>query len=134
MSYLDTARASLEALRGRADQSTPAKAGAEGGVTPDQVAAMRLDEFAQAGLVVRVWSEVLGCRVLFVSDNVRDTDLAGEAEPIYRAEELRKLAVLRPSPEQLRRVHEWKAAFQGTIENVEELSEPEGRTDEEGSP
>ncbi|RMH15044.1 MAG: hypothetical protein D6701_10490, partial [Gemmatimonadetes bacterium] len=45
------------------------------GVQPDsgqadaeRIAAMPLDEFARAGLIVQVKSSVLGCRVLFVSD------------------------------------------------------------------
>ena len=46
--------------------------------------------------------------------------------PIYRAHELKKLAVLRPAPHHLRRIHEVKEVFKGTIAAVEDRAEVEG--------
>jgi hypothetical protein len=90
-----------------------------GGVSPvppselvAEVCAMRLDDFARAGLVVTVNSEVLGERVLFASDNARVDP--GELRPVYRAHELRALLGLSDTRE-LRRIHAIKRTFRGTI-------------------
>jgi hypothetical protein len=77
-----------------------------------EVCAMRLDDFARAGLVVTAWSDVLGERVIFASDNAIVDP--GELRPIYRARELRVLLGLR-DPGELRRIHEMKKKFRGTI-------------------
>jgi hypothetical protein len=77
-----------------------------------EVCAMRLDDFARAGLVVTVWSNVLGERIILASDNARVDP--GELRPIYRARELRALLGLR-DPAELRRIHEIKRTFRGTI-------------------
>jgi len=79
---------------------------------------MTLEDFAQAGLIVEVNSAVLGSRVLFVSDNVPDSRLAEAELPIYRAAELRRLAVLKPEPRTLRSLHEVKTIFEGAISDV----------------
>lgn len=83
-----------------------------------RIEAMDLAAFARAGLIVRVHSEVLGCDVLFVSDNVEASVLAGNDLPIYPARELRKLAVLGPEPHDLRCIHEVKTIFNGAITDV----------------
>jgi hypothetical protein len=76
------------------------------------VCQMPLEEFAQAGLVVTVYSEVLGETVLFASDNaVVDPS---ERRAVYRAAELREVLDLPPAG--LRRVHEVKKIFGGTVE------------------
>lgn len=125
MSYLETARASLEALRCRPERSTsPVTSASAMASTAEQVSVMRLDEFARAGLVLLVYSEVLGRRVVFVSDNVRDSDLAGTMGPVYRVGELRKLAALRSSPERRRRIDELRQVFGGTIEAVGNPHDP----------
>ena len=85
---------------------------------------MSLDQFAQAGLIVKVYSEVLGQDVLFVSDNVSDAALANRTLPIYRADELRKLALFNPSPIALRTVHISKTVFQGRIADVKSEEDP----------
>ena len=97
----------------------PAVADAMGGVSPAppselvaEVCAMRLDDFAGAGLVVTINSEVLGERVIFASDNALLDP--GELRPVYRAHELRALLGLR-DPGELRRIHEVKKTFRGTI-------------------
>ncbi len=116
MNYLQTAMATLEALRARTTAGPPAPS--KPPPSPSGVAGMSLAEFATAGLVVEVRSEVLGGRVLFVSDNVPASRLAGAQWPIYRAAELRRLAVLRPEPRTLRSLHEVKTIFEGTIDDV----------------
>lgn len=83
------------------------------------VADMTLDEFAQAGLTVRVWSEVLGSHVLFASDNAPDPAPTDSDLPVYRASELRKLALLDPEPQALRCLHEVKTIFKGDISDVQ---------------
>lgn len=97
----------------------PAVADAMDGVSPDppselmaEVCAMRLDDFAGAGLVVTVNSEVVGEQVIFASDNALLDP--GELRPVYRAHELRALLGLR-DPAELRRIHELKKTFRGTI-------------------
>lgn len=96
----------------------PAVADALGGVhgarpslLTAEVCAMRLDDFARAGLVIEVWSERLGEIVLFASDNTA-TD-PGERRCIYRAAELRE--TLRFDAVSLRRVHQVKHLFRGII-------------------
>jgi hypothetical protein len=119
MSYLDTAKDSLEALRSRsAPLSTEKPAVAVTGPSPEEVAAMRLSAFARAGLILRVYSGVLERDVHFVSDDVPESDLPDSDLPVYRAAELRKLALLRPEPHDLRRIHETKTIFHGVITDV----------------
>jgi hypothetical protein len=97
----------------------PAVADALGGVaeaSPSLLAgdpcAMGLEEFARAGLVVEVWSEVLGEAVVLASDDAW-VDPA-ELRVVYRARELRVLLGLMGARE-LRRIHEVKRTFRGTI-------------------
>jgi len=45
-------------------------------------------------------------------------ELAGEVLPVYRAAELRKLALLRSGPRAVRRVHEVKTILNGRITDV----------------
>lgn len=82
--------------------------------------ALRLDDFAGAGLVLEVRSELLADTVVFASDDARIAE--GETRVVYRAAELRELRRL--GPEQLRFVHELKRALRRrdteiTIEGVE---------------
>ncbi len=86
---------------------------------PEEVAAMTLDEFARAGLIVRVWSNVLGCEVFFVSDNVPAAELKGIDLQIYRTADLRKLEHLRQRPRDLRKIHDVKNIFDGAITDVQ---------------
>ena len=87
-------------------------------VDEEQVEAMTLDAFASAGLVVEVHSDVLGRNILFVSDNVHESSLTDLDLPVYRASELRKLAILQPTPRALRCIHGVKAVFGGAITDV----------------
>lgn len=89
----------------------------------DAVAAMKLDDFAQAGLIVLVRSEVLSTDVLFVSDNVPESKLEGRPEVVYRTHELKKLARVPPDPADLRNVHMVKEILGGTIEDVKNRSQ-----------
>ena len=114
MSYLDIADETLNRLR--ADWPTGA---ADEHDTAERVAAMKLSDFARAGLIVEVWSEVVGADILFVSDNVHRSKLKGRSEVVYRARELKKLARLPPDPPHLRTVHMVKEIFGGTIQSVE---------------
>lgn len=87
-----------------------------GGVNVDsisaaEVCAMRLSEFADAGLVVEVRSEVLGEVVVFAADNALLDP--GERRTVYRASELQPLFTLGPGD--LRAVHRVKRTFRGTI-------------------
>ncbi|NJL26519.1 MAG: hypothetical protein HC897_00920 [Thermoanaerobaculia bacterium] len=123
MSYLATAKEALSALRAGRDPEPKRCRGPEPDVTqqlptPKAVAAMTLDEFARAGLKVRVHSQVLACDVLFVSDNVSDDEIDARGLPVYRAQELKKLALMKPQPHSLRCIHEVKAVFKGTIEEI----------------
>ncbi|MDA8021138.1 MAG: hypothetical protein MPN21_27185 [Thermoanaerobaculia bacterium] len=121
MSYLETARESLEAIRRRSPQMSDATCAKEVPTpTSDEVAAMSLDDFAQAGLILRVRSAALDSQVLFVSDNVAKSALADEELVVYRASELHKPAVLHPEPHTLRCLHEVKSIFNGVITDVRE--------------
>lgn len=120
MKYLDIAREALESL-GKTTPSALSDGRAE--ATPqsqaEEVALMGLDEFARAGLVVKVSSSIIGADVLFVSDNVPDSKISGDGLTVYRVNELRKLVQLRPNPEELRKLQEIKRIFGGTILDVE---------------
>jgi len=85
-----------------------------------RVEEMTLEAFAEAGLILQVRSEVLGSSVLFVSDDVPEAALAGSDLPVYRAAELRKLALLSPAPHSLRGLHDAKTIFEGTITDVQD--------------
>lgn len=77
-----------------------------------QVLGMPLSGFATAGLRLVVYSELLGERVIFASDNAR-LPPADSERVVYRAEELRELLGL--APEELRRVHLVKRVFRGAV-------------------
>lgn len=86
---------------------------AEQTVLAEEVLKMALSEFARAGLRLLVRSKVLGETVLFCSDNALITDENRREHVVYRARELRELIGL--SPAALRRVHEVKRVFNGSI-------------------
>ena len=73
---------------------------------------MRLDEFAEAGLVLRVRSDALDEVVVFASDNA--TVDPHEPCVVYRARELVELVKLGESS--LREVHRIKKMFRGTVQ------------------
>jgi hypothetical protein len=98
------ARTVGEALGGVSETSTP--------LLTAGVCAMRLEEFARAALVVEMWSPMLDEAVVFASDDARVDP--GERRTVYRARELRVLLGL-ATPRELRRVHEAKRLFRGTI-------------------
>jgi hypothetical protein len=83
------------------------------------VCAMRLADFARAGLVVEVRSRVLEEVVVFASDNARVDP--GEPRTVYRAHELRVLLGLTAACE-LRRIHEVKRTFRGTITDASSVA------------
>ena len=85
---------------------------------PDHIASMTLDEFAHAGLVVRMRSGLLNRDVLFVSDNVPESALSSNNLPTYRACELRSLAILRPRSRTLQSIHQLTSLFHGAITDV----------------
>ena len=71
---------------------------------------MTLEELTAAGLVLKVWSEVLGESVLLVPDTYTPT--AGD--PItYTHEEVKVLT--EGSEDEVRAVHKIKKAFRGRI-------------------
>ncbi len=112
MSYLDIAKESLNRLQAE----EPAIRG--DGTEAEHVAGMKLSDFARAGLIVQVRSEVLETDVLFVSDNVPESRLRGRPEVVYRAHELKRLARVPPDPRGLRTVHMVKEIYGGTIQDV----------------
>ncbi len=87
---------------------------------------MPLSEFAQAGLIVTVFSRGLDCRVLFVSDNVPESALGSLTFPVYRAHELLKLARLSPPISSLRTINEVKQVFgvEAAVIEAERLQDP----------
>jgi len=86
--------------------------------TPQQIAAMSLPEFARAGLVARVKSDILDDEVVFASDNVPAESLRGLGSVVYRARELAELAACPPGSDALRIAHEVKRALGGSIQGV----------------
>lgn len=109
----------LRAVRRLQKAATPApKLAAVLEPEPDAlaVAEMSLEDFAHAGLVVKVKSRLLGEEVLFVSDNVRDLDESA-GPVVYRAAELRLLEG--KTPEDVKRLHRMKATFGGTLTEKE---------------
>jgi hypothetical protein len=77
-----------------------------------QVLAMPLSAFATAGLRLMVYSELLGERMIFASDDAH-LPASDSGCVLYRAKELRELLGLGPA--ELRRVHLVKRTFQGTV-------------------
>lgn len=105
----------IENLRSRSQGSS---SNISDSIEIDQIAEMELNQFAQAGLVVKVWSATLSSYVLFVSDNVDEKELGPTKLPVYRASEMRKLAILRPKQRALKEIHDVKNIFNGTISDV----------------
>ncbi len=87
---------------------------------PDQVQKLLLmtaEQFASAGLVVKIYSELLKSEVFLISDPA----LAKEVEGVtYTPEEIEVLAKIRYTlkphyRERLQKIHEAKKAFDGTL-------------------
>ena len=115
-------------MRDQGTDKTPQKPGEEvlggfggslpGGsekLEPDELPNMPLDDFAQAGLVATVWSELLGRDVLFVSDDVPEDAIREMEGTVYRARELRKLQSIELSARHLGTVDAVKRIFGGQI-------------------
>ena len=119
MSYLDIAAAALRELRERPSTPSPASPPSNDELF-DAFPDMTLDDFATAGLVAEVYSEILGQAVLFVSDNVPDHRIDARGRAVYRASELRKLESLRPSPSHLKSIHAVKDIFGGSVVEVKD--------------
>jgi hypothetical protein len=99
------ARPAVSDALGGVSESSPSLLAAE-------VRALQLEDFALAGLVIEIRSDVLGETVIFASDDARVDPR--ELRPVYRARELRVLLGL-TDPRELRRIHEVKRIFRGTI-------------------
>ena len=106
--------ASLLSLKATVLQALGGVAEEEPAFTKDDVAGMDLAEFAGSKLVVSVRSEILGETVIFAGDAA--TIDPGERRAVYRGHELLDLLPL--GPESLRRVHEFKCTFRGSITDV----------------
>jgi len=124
MSYLQLARESLEVMRSQpeAPNHPPAVEAEMTSMTETSkagFAVMTLTEFSTSGLILRVRSEVLGCTVFFVADNAPRSMVKRLNQPVYKVAELRKLALLRPSPRGLQTLHNVKTIFCGEISDVE---------------
>ena len=122
MSYLEMAIEALHKMKGatpirphlkQEPRETPPV------TEPAELPDMPLDDFAEAGLVVTVWSELLGRDVLFVSDDVPEDAIREMEGAVYRARELRKLQSIEPSARHLRTVHAVKEIFGGRIVDAE---------------
>lgn len=76
----------------------------------------RLIDFAKAGKVIRIFSDVLGQVVAFASDNADPADLPSGV-PVYYARELAALwgADGNVSRDYLRRIHEVKTTFEPAV-------------------
>jgi hypothetical protein len=102
----------------------------------DEFAAMPISEFARAGLVVKIYSGELGCEVLLASDNVPDSEIPDPGLAVYRADEMRKLALWRPDPADLRRVHAVKEVFRvydATIRSIDSREDRNRKSQPEGA-
>ena len=94
------------------------------------VAAMLLDEFAHAGLIVQVHVSGWGRDLLFVSDDVPESKINGRPEVVYRAHDLKKLARIPLDPPHLRNVQMVKEILGGAIEDVMESDTEVGHAEE----
>ena len=124
MGYLETARSVLARLRNDEALTKPAplKPSAQ------EVAAMGIERFARAGLIIQVTSEVLGCDVLFASDDVPQRALQHQGLVVYHAEELRRIRQLPASPSEVMIIHALKRVFGGKVSDLREAIGP--RADE----
>lgn len=64
---------------------------------------------------IKVYSRILDAYLWVVQDEADREALHGVSDPVYTADEIRKLHAQKPSPETLRRVHEAKRAFPDSI-------------------
>ena len=80
-----------------------------------EVGDMPLHEFAEAGLVLSVWSDVVETEIIFVSDDVPNSALEGRRGVAYRASELSHLSQLDLDRETLAFVHGIKNIFGGVV-------------------
>ena len=115
MNYLEIARKTMETIHRRSARSALAGAAPVG---PDQVAALHLEDFDRAGLIVRVHSELLGAPLLLVSDDVPGAALEDTDLPIYRSAKLGNLALFQPHSRSVRWVGDLLTIFQGAILDV----------------
>jgi hypothetical protein len=82
----------------------------------DHILQLRLSDLAKRNMAIKIYAEVLDCEVWLCSN----AEMAGQVklddpEAItYTVKELRSLYRLKPSPEDLRALHNTKAVFPGS--------------------
>lgn len=80
-------------------------------VNKEQVEGMTLEAFVKANLAVKVYSEVLGKKIYFVSNKRMKNLVKDEGLVIYLPHELEHLIRLKPGPEELGMIHQIKEVF-----------------------
>ncbi len=105
----------------RSSGRTPSRPEAE----LDRLLGLSLDDFAQAGMVVAVYSALFGETVLLVSDNA--TTPPSKDTVVYRVSELRR--ILADGVEELHRLHALKRTLMlaGTPSTIEGMTTREPR-------
>ncbi len=93
------------------------------GLDTKSIAAMPLDAFTTVGLIVQVHVSAWGRDVLFVSDDVPESEVTSYPQVIFRAHDLKKLARIPLDPQHLRNIQMVTEIFGGTIENVRTVME-----------
>ena len=84
-------------------------------ITKEQIVKMPLKEFNSSNLAVKVYSEVLGREIWFVSnEKIRDKVATSEGLATYLPHELMHFVKIGATPEELKKIHMVKEIFPGS--------------------
>jgi len=86
-------------------------------LTVENLPSITLTEFARRDIAVEIYSDFLQCNIWFCSNNEIATQLKKDApgQVCYTIDEIRSLLTLNPSPESIKKIHEAKTSFAGSI-------------------
>lgn len=101
-------------------------------LTAEYLPGIKLSEFERRDIAVEIYSEILNCRLWLCSNKRMAAQIREDAPDavIYTVDELRLLLRLDPSPESLKRIHEAKVIYPGSIVKGDGKREREPRDGE----
>ena len=82
-------------------------------LTPNEIATMDLSEFAERGIAIEIYSEVLGGNIWFCPDDGMAKEIKKEIPGAicYTVDELKHLLNLNPTPEDIKKLNLVKEEF-----------------------
>jgi len=86
-------------------------------LTVENLPTITFGEFARRNIAVEIYSEFLGSNLWLCSNSEMATQLMNDApaQVCYTLDEIKNLLTLNPSPDCIKKIHEAKTSFAGSI-------------------